>query len=153
MRSLWVHQECITPFVAPYTPSVLLRFLNTLDIFKVEGKNYCLKSFLSSYYCMCVHAHHVQLFVTPWIIACQASLSTVFSRHGYWSGLSFPTPGDLPNPGIKPVSPVSPSMASRFFITVPPGKLSSYYWLYKYKLHIIISRTVIQLEKPANINP
>ena len=46
----------------------------------------------------------VQLFATPWTIARQASLSTGISRQEYWSGLSFPSPGDLPNPGIKPVS-------------------------------------------------
>ena len=48
---------------------------------------------------------HVRLFVTPWIIACQAPLSMGFSRQGYWSGLTFPSPGDLPNPGIEPMSP------------------------------------------------
>ena len=47
----------------------------------------------------------VQLFVTPWTIARQAPLSMEFSRQGYWSGLSFPSPGDLPDPGIKPESP------------------------------------------------
>ena len=41
----------------------------------------------------------------------------------YWSGLPFPTPGDLPNPGIKPMSLASPALAGRFFITVSPGKL------------------------------
>ena len=40
--------------------------------------------------------------VTPWTIACQAPLSTGFSRQEYWSGLPFPSPGDLPNPGIEP---------------------------------------------------
>ena len=40
--------------------------------------------------------------MTPWTIAHQVPLSTEFSRQGYWSGLSFPSPGDLPNPGIKP---------------------------------------------------
>ena len=42
----------------------------------------------------------VQLFVTPWTVACQASQSMEFSRQGYWSGLPFPSPGDLSNPGI-----------------------------------------------------
>ena len=40
-----------------------------------------------------------------------------FSRQEYWSGLSFPSPGDLPHPGIKPVSPVSPALAGQFFTT------------------------------------
>ena len=48
---------------------------------------------------------HVQLFVTPWTIAYQASPSMGFSRQEYWSGLPFPFPEDLPNPGIEPRSP------------------------------------------------
>ena len=47
----------------------------------------------------------VQLFGTPWTIACQAPLSMGFSRCEYWSGLPFPSPGYLPNPGIEPRSP------------------------------------------------
>ena len=43
--------------------------------------------------------------VTPWTVACQAPLSIGFSRQEYWSGLPFPSPGDLPDPGIKPRSP------------------------------------------------
>ena len=48
---------------------------------------------------------HVQLSVTPWAVACQVPLSMEFSRQEYWSGLPFPSPGYLPNPGIKPRSP------------------------------------------------
>ena len=44
-------------------------------------------------------------FVTPWVIAFQSPLSMVFSRQEYWSGMPFPLPGDLPDPGIKPMSP------------------------------------------------
>ena len=44
----------------------------------------------------------VQLFVTPWTVAYQAPLSMGFSRQEYWSGLPFPSPGDLPDPGIEP---------------------------------------------------
>ena len=47
----------------------------------------------------------VQLFATPWTVAYQAPLSMGFSRQEYWSGLPFPSPGDLPNPGIEPRSP------------------------------------------------
>ena len=47
----------------------------------------------------------VQLFVTPWTVAYQASLSMGFSRQEYWSGLPFPYPEDLPSPGIEPGSP------------------------------------------------
>ena len=48
---------------------------------------------------------HVQLFATPWTVACQAPLSMGFSRQEYWSELSCPPPEDLPNPGIEPGSP------------------------------------------------
>ena len=44
------------------------------------------------------------LFVTPWTVAYQASQSMGFSRQEYWSGLSFPSPGDFPDPGIEPGS-------------------------------------------------
>ena len=44
-------------------------------------------------------------FTNPWIVACQAPLSMAFPRQEYWSGLPFPPPGDLPNPGSKPASP------------------------------------------------
>ena len=46
----------------------------------------------------------VRLFATPWTVAYQAPPSTEFSRQEYWSGLPFPSPGDLPNPGIEPRS-------------------------------------------------
>ena len=62
---------------------------------------------------------HAQFFATPWITACQAPLSIKFSRQEYWSGLPFPSPGDLPNPGIKPMLPV---LAGKFFTTKPPRK-------------------------------
>ena len=61
--------------------------------------------------CFC----RVWLFATPWTVACQASLSMGFSRQECWSGLPLPPPGDLPNPGIKPVSLMSPALTGRFF--------------------------------------
>ena len=60
---------------------------------------------------------HVQFFATAWTIACQAPLSMGFSRQEYWSGLPFPSLGDLPNAGIKPASRMSPALAGRFFTT------------------------------------
>ena len=74
---------------------------------------------------------HVQLFATPWTIACQAPLSMGFPRQEYWSGLSFPTLGDLPDPKIKPMSP---ALAGRFFITEPLNLLREYSILY---LHLV----------------
>ena len=60
--------------------------------------------------------------MTPWTVACQAPLSMEFSRQESWSGLPFPPPQDLPDPGIQPMSPTSPALAGRFFTTAPPGK-------------------------------
>ena len=67
--------------------------------------------------CMLSHFSHAQLFVALWTIACQASLSIGFSRQEYWSRLSCPSPGDLPNPRIEPTSLMSPALAGGFFTT------------------------------------
>ena len=63
---------------------------------------------------------HVQLFATPWTVAHQILLSMEFSWQEYCSGLPFPTPGDLPNPGTELGSPVS--LAGGFLSTEPPRK-------------------------------
>ena len=68
---------------------------------------------LPDYMCVCVSS-----------VAHQAPLSMGFSKQKYWSGLSFPTPGDLPDPGIKPVSLASPALAGRFLNTGPPYSLA-----------------------------
>ena len=60
----------------------------------------------------------VWLFATPWTVAHQAPPSMGFSRQGYWSGLPFPSPGDLPNPGIKPRSP---ALQADALLSEPPG--------------------------------
>ena len=57
----------------------------------------------------------VQLFATLWAVAHQTPLSMGFSRQEYWSGLPCPSPGYLPNPGIKPVSPAAPALQVDFF--------------------------------------
>ena len=62
---------------------------------------------------------HVQLFATPWTVARQAPLSVGFSRQESWSGLSLPSPGDLPDSGIELMSP---AWAGGFFISVQSGK-------------------------------
>ena len=67
----------------------------------------------------------VRLFATHGLYAaCQAPLSMGFSRQEYWNKLPFPSPGDLPDPGIEPVSPGSPALAGKFLTNVPPGKPS-----------------------------
>ena len=68
----------------------------------------------------------VSLFVTPQTISHQAPVSMGFSKQEYWSGLPFSTPGDLPDPRIKPESLAPPAFAGRFFTTVSPGKPSWY---------------------------
>ena len=64
----------------------------------------------------------IQLFATPLAAAWEAALSMGFPRQEHWSRLPFPSPGDLPDPGIKPASPAPPAMAGRFFTTKSPGK-------------------------------
>ena len=70
---------------------------------------------------MCM-LNHVRLFATPWTVAHLAPLSVGFSRQEYWSGLPFPSSGDLPDPVIEPKSPVSPGLADGFFTYAPPEK-------------------------------
>ena len=62
---------------------------------------------------------HVQLFVTPRTVAYQAPPSMGFSRQEYWSGLPFPSPGDIPDPGIEPRSP---ALQADALTSEPPGK-------------------------------
>ena len=78
----------------------------------------CLK-LNNNFHCACVlyHFSHVLLFVTLWALACQAPLSMKFSRQEYWGRLPFPPPGDLPDPGIKPSSLMTASLAGGFFTT------------------------------------
>ena len=99
----------------------------------------CLKSPTASFHCVteaakqsswelprllvCAHSlSHVLLFVTPWTAAHQAPLSMRVSKQEYWSGLPFPPPGDLPDPGTEPLSPTCSALAGRFFTTELPGK-------------------------------
>ena len=74
-------------------------------------------SFLLKVVCVRAKSFH---FVTLWTVARWAPLSMGFSRQQSWSGYLFPTPGDLPDPGIKPGSLTSPALAGRFFITNGP---------------------------------
>ena len=66
---------------------------------------------------MLSHFNRVQLCATLWTTALQAPLSVRFSRQEYWGGLPCPPPGDLPNPGIKLASLMSPALADRLFTT------------------------------------
>ena len=72
---------------------------------------------------VCVYVlSHVRLFVTPWTAALKAPLSVGFPRQEYWHRLPFPSPGDLPDPGMEPTSPVSPAWTGGFFTAEPPEK-------------------------------
>ena len=64
---------------------------------------------------------HAQLFATPWTAAYQVPPSKGFSRQEYWRGLPFPSPGDLPDPGIEPGSP---ALSADALPSKPPGEVS-----------------------------
>ena len=68
----------------------------------------------------------VGLFVTPWTVAYQAPPSMGFSRQEYWSGLPFPSPGDLPDPGIEPGSPAFQADAWKNFFVHSPSTRRMY---------------------------
>ena len=70
--------------------------------------------------CMLSRFSRVRFFVTPWTVAYQTPLSMGFSRQEHWRGLHCPPPGDLPDPGIKPVSP---AVQADSLPVEPPGKL------------------------------
>ena len=70
-------------------------------------------------------------FANLWTIATQAPLYMGFPRQEYWNGLLFPSPGDLPDPGIEPVFLVPPALESGFFTTEPSGK----HWFLTVELH------------------
>ena len=65
--------------------------------------------------CACVLSR-IQLFVTPWTKARQTPLCIGFSRQEYWSGLPFPSPGDLSDPGMEPPAPVTPALIGRWIL-------------------------------------
>ena len=80
------------------------------DLFRTD-----LKIWLCVHACMLSCFTRVQLCAILLTVACQTPPSSGFSRQEYWSGLPFPPPGDLPNPGIEPVSLASLALAGRFF--------------------------------------
>ena len=93
-------------------------------------------SLLYVYICVCVCVCVcVGLSATPWTVAHQAPLSMGFPSQRYWSGLTFPTAGDLPDPRIKPMSPVSPELQAHSLPVEPFGK-PIYIWkpIYIYEI-------------------
>ena len=83
-------------------------------------------------------------FATPWSVDLQAPLSMEIPRQEFWSGLPFPSPGDLPHPGIKLASLLSPALAGRFFTTAPPEKPHIYNYTYnkKYISKILLGEAI-----------
>ena len=96
----------------PLVVSALLAWLTHLNHQDKSAKHFWL-----SYACGLSHFSCVQLFAILWTAALQTALPMGFSRQELWSGLPFPSPGDLPNPGIEPTSLTSPALAGGFFTT------------------------------------
>ena len=93
---------------------------------------------------------HVQLFATPWTAACQFPWSMRFPRQEYSSGLAFPSPGHLPEPGIEPASP---ALAAGFFTTAPPGKPkggAGCVWAANYRLYGTSSYKLLNIKQISN---
>ena len=127
-RILLFHLSCTTdvPFFLIYLLSSILKFLFQLqEMISLNGKDQSLIQGISlanlpynspqtrgmfekryKYSIVCQLLSHVLFIAIAWTVAHQAPLSMGFSRQEYWSGLPFPSPGDLPHPGIEPGSPV-----------------------------------------------
>ena len=86
----------------------------------------CLYLLLTTLLCMPNHFSCVQFFETPWTVALQVPLSMGLSPQEHWSGLPFPPPGDLPNPGIEPWSLMSPALPSEFFTSASWKAVNAY---------------------------
>ena len=86
-------------------------------------KHLLLITITSCLVCVCVSHSVVSDSATPWAVARQAPLSMGFNRQEYWSGLPSPSPGDLPDPGIRPKAPASPALQAGSLVSEPPGKL------------------------------
>ena len=105
----------------------------------------CFGALYQNLICVCVKLlSRVWFFATLWTVACQAPLSRGFSRQEYWSGLPFPSPGDLPKPGIEPGSP---ALQADALSSELPGKLQNLIyidininiWIYLYNWYIYIN--------------
>ena len=105
----------------------------------------------------CMHSQSlscVHLFVPLWTVALQPPLPMGFSRQEYWSGLPWLPAGDLPDPGIKPTSLMSPPLAGRFFTTnitreapiIPGGILNLRERMYHLQGHILFSFGSLRME-------
>ena len=98
-----------------YIYPLFLRFFSHIGHYRVLSRVPC-----ATRVCTLSRSAVSNTLVTPQTVACQAPLSMGFSRQEYWSGVPFPPPGNLPDPGIKPMSPTSIALAGGFFSTEPP---------------------------------
>ena len=95
------------------------------------------------YACMLSHFSRVRLCAAPWTVAHQAPLSMGPSRQEHWSGSPCPPPGDSPDPGVEPVSLISPALQAGSPPLAPPGKLTFtgpliYFLLHMHEIHGIL---------------
>ena len=86
----------------------------------------------------CVFIYLHVLSRVPLRVARQPPLSMGFSRQEYWSGLPFPSPGDLPDPGLELLSPTSPAAAGGFFTSAAPGKPSFIYDFFNFSQRFLV---------------
>ena len=115
--SRWSHPEVTNPSIAHSSQLQVLIFYRCSIVLQAPE---FLKWNIRVCVCVCVCVFNcVQLFATTRTVAHQAPLSTGFSRQEYWSGLPFPSPRNLPDPGIKPKSP---ALEADALTSEPPGK-------------------------------
>ena len=156
--SLCVHYTLMTYWIyswrfVPLTTLLLKYFLACLSQSRVQSLGHIAIS-------VCVGGEGgcsvmSESFWRPWIVVRQAPLSVGFSRQEYWSGLLFPPPGDLPNPGIKPKSPSSSALIVGFFTTEPLGKpiaIHSLHKLLKKKKNVFLINILLLLARPQRID-
>ena len=104
----------------------------------------------TSIWLTCIYARllrSIQLFVTLWTRTCQAPLSMGFSRQLHWSGLLFPPPGDLPDPGMEPGSP---ALAGGFFTTLATWEAQCIFCILLIRLCLIFMWVWITVQKNSN---
>ena len=123
----WVDGGIMFSFIWNHSFEIILSFPQLLEFPLISWEFH--SRFCNSYnqitrreMLLCSVAQSCPTLVTPWTVACQATPSMEFSRQEYWSGLPFSPPGDLPNPGIKPMFLASPAMVGSFFTTESCGK-------------------------------
>ena len=134
VRHVWAteRQQCwiflLESIVCFLFVKIFLFLRGVADFISYNSQKSLAKCIFHLFYCLVLSFHsesevkslnHVWLFATPWTVAHQAPPSMGSSRQEYWSGLPFPSPGDLPDPGIEPRSP---ALEADALTSEPPGK-------------------------------